>query len=247
MLVALHSAFSDFDSSRILDAPSSGVMNPPTRSFAPANLSGAAGMRRNRVANPRASSPHALIEHSGAARAVVEKFIRRCFAERFGAHVDAFMPRLFTVQRNDGIVCGAFGLRSAHRRLFIEHYLDKPIEQAIAASAKTLVERRGIVEIGHFSGTSAGAMRAMIALLIERLHHEGFEWVAFTGTHQLRNAFHRMGLFPLDLGAARIEAIPAEARAAWGNYYEQSPRVLAGRILDGFAALECGGIDAGRT
>jgi hypothetical protein len=182
---------------------------------------------------------YTLIEHDCAARADVEKFIGRCFAERFGAQVDAFMPRLFTLRRGDGSICGAFGLRSAQRRLFIEHYLDKPIEQAIAVSAKTPVERRGIVEVGHFCGVSAGTMRALILLLIERLHREGFEWVAFTGTHQLRNSFHRMGLFPLDLGAARIEAIPTESRAAWGNYYEHSPHVLAGRIRDGFAALEC--------
>ncbi|MDR2013407.1 MAG: thermostable hemolysin [Rhodanobacter sp.] len=195
---------------------------------------------RSAQARGFSTASYALIEHDYATRRVVEKFIRRCFAEHFGAHVDAFMPRLLTLQRDDGTLCGAFGLRFAQCRLFIEHYLDRPIEQAIAASVQSPIQRCGIVEVGHLCGTSAGTMRHLILLLIARLHHEGFQWVAFTGTQQLRNAFHRMGLFPLDLGAARIQAIPAESRAAWGRYYEHSPHVFAGRILDGFAALKRG-------
>ena len=231
MLIAAPSSLFEFDSSPTPDA-SSDTAIPPKRLFTPVSL--LKGTQQSRAASPR----YSLIEHDCATRAVAEKFIGRNFARSFGAHVDAFMPRLFTLQRHDGTVCGAFGLRSTQRRLFIEHYLDRPIEQAIAAAVGTPVERRGIVEVGHFSGAFPGTMRGLILLLVERLHAEGFEWVAFTGTHQLRNSFYRMGLFPLDLGEARIEAIPAESRAAWGRYYEHSPHVLAGRIKDGFAAIE---------
>ncbi len=180
---------------------------------------------------------YVLIEHGCGDRLAAEKFIARCFAQSFGARVDAFMPRLFTVRKSDGSICGAFGLRSAQRKLFNEQYLEQPIERAITARVGSVVERRGIVEVGHFSSASSRALRALILLLIERLHHEGFEWVAFAATIQLRNALLRMGLFPIDLDAATAAAIPVEARGAWGRYYDHAPRVLAGRIRDGFGAL----------
>jgi hypothetical protein len=183
------------------------------------------------------SADYILLEHDCSDRHVAEKFITQRFAERFDAHVNAFMPRLFTLRRPDGAVCAAFGLRSAQRKLFIEQYLDQPIEHCIGMHAGSRIERNSIVEVGHFSGAFPGAMRALILLLIEHLHREGFEWVTFTGTTQLNNAFRRLGLFPIDRGAAMIDAIAAEARPAWGRYYEYGPHVLAGRISEGFVAL----------
>jgi len=99
------------------------------------------------------------------------------------------------------------------------------------------VDRRAIVEVGHFSGAFPGAVRVMIGLLTERLHREGFEWVVFTGTTALRNAFSRMGLSPIDVQAASIDRLPLDERAAWGSYYEHAPRVLAGPVREGYRAM----------
>lgn len=180
---------------------------------------------------------YVLIEHAFETRRTAEEFIARRFAETFGAQIEAFMPRLFTLELPGGRICGAFGIRSTRQRLFVEHYLDAPIERAISARTGMVVDRNAIVEIGHFSGAAPGAMRALILLLIERLHREGFGWVTFTGTAQLRNAFRRLGLLPIDIAAAMPESIPPEARPAWGRYYDNAPRVLAGRIRDGLPAL----------
>lgn len=188
-------------------------------------------------AKPSGSPPFDLIEHVGADRAAVEAFISQRFADSFGSRIEAFMPRLFSVRSQDGKICGAFGLRSAHRNLFLEQYLDTPIEKTIAARAGGRVERRTIVEVGHFSGALPGAVRAMIALLTERLHREGFEWVVFTGTTGLRNAFCRLGLCPLDIQAATLDRLPADERAAWGSYYDHAPRVLVGNVQEGYRAM----------
>jgi hypothetical protein len=191
--------------------------------------------------HPAATTPirldFELIEHVGADRAAVERFISQCFAENFGCRIEGFMPRLFSLHNRDGEMCGAFGLRSAHRNLFLEQYLDTPIEQTIAARTGRRVERRAIVEVGHFSGSFPGAVRAMIGLLTERLHHEGFEWVVFTGTAGLRNAFFRLGLSPIDIQAATLDRLPPEERAAWGSYYDHAPRVLVGNIQEGYQAM----------
>ncbi|MBS1161942.1 MAG: Thermostable hemolysin [Proteobacteria bacterium] len=188
-------------------------------------------------AGANAVSAFELIEQVGPGRAVAEQFISQRFAESFGSRVDSFMPRLFTLRDQHGVICGAFGLRSANRKLFLEQYLDLPIEKAIAARLGSRIDRQCIVEVGHFSGTFPGAVRAMICLLTERLHREGFAWVTFTGTASLRNAFSRMGLAPLDIQAAAAERLPAEERAAWGSYYQHAPHVLVGNIKEGYGAL----------
>ncbi len=179
-----------------------------------------------------------LVEHEGRERRNAEEFIVGRYARSFGARVQAFMPRLFTLRDDGGAICGAFGLRCAHHRLFTEHYLDRPIELALAACAGRRVARSSIVEVGHLCGAFPGAMRLLIELLALRLHRDGFEWVAFTGTAALRNAFARVGLTPLDLGPARAERLPPEECGIWGDYYEHAPRICAGRIEVGVRRFE---------
>jgi hypothetical protein len=174
-----------------------------------------------------------LFEHVGADRARAEQFISRRFCESFGARVVAFMPRLFGLYDRGGSLRGALGLRSARHRLFVEHYLDRPIERVIARHTACAVDRASIVEVGHLSGTFPGAMRTLIWLLTERLNREGFVWVVFTGTTALRNAFRRNGLHPVDIQLATAARLPPDARAAWGSYYDHSPHVFVGKIDDG--------------
>lgn len=197
---------------------------------------------KERHADKKAVEPiFELVEQAGNDRAEVERFINRRFSESFDSHVTSFMPRLFSLRSQDGTIHGAFGLRSANRKLFLEQYLDMPIDKAIAARTGATVERRVIVEVGHFSGTFPGAVRAMICLLTERLHHEGFEWVTFTGTTHLRNAFSRMGLSPIDMQAADVDRLPADERAIWGRYYDHAPHVFVGNISEGYRALSARG------
>jgi len=184
-----------------------------------------------------ASARYSLHEHRGRQRRMAERFIGDCFLDTFGSRVEAFMPRLFTVQQPDGTLCGAFGLRSGRSRLFLEQYLDEPIEAVLSRHADRPIARDRIIEVGHFFGAYPGVVRAMIALLTERLHREGFDWVVFTGTIGLRNAFGRLGLAPIDICAADGARLPPEQRAAWGHYYAHAPHVLAGHIHDGFRRM----------
>ena len=148
------------------------------------------------------------------------------------------MPRLFSLRNQAGDICGAFGLRSANRKLFLEQYLDTPIEQTIAAVPAVTVERRTIVEVGHFSGAFPGVVRAMIGLLTERLHREGYEWVVFTGTASLAQRLLPPGTVPdRHPGRHALTGCRPEERAAWGNYYDHAPRVLVGNIQEGYRAI----------
>jgi len=179
-----------------------------------------------------------LVEHTGPSRVLAEKFIHKRFADAFGARIEAFMPRLFCMYNADVELCGALGLRSARHRLYLEHYLEQPIEATIAQDTGATVERSSIMEVGHLSGAFPGAMRTLIWLLADRLAREGYEWVAFTGTVELRNAFRRNGLDPIDVGAAKRERLPKEVRSAWGSYYDHAPRVFVGRVQDGVRSMQ---------
>ncbi len=180
-----------------------------------------------------------LVEHDLAARTVVEQFIHARFAASYGATVRNFMPRLLTLRGAAGNIHGAVGLRPAMtEQLFLETYLDVPIEIAIAATVGHPVDRQRVVEIGNFASAVPGTTRAMIEALTILLHHEAFEWVSFTGAAGLRNAFTRLQLHPTRLCSADPERLNASERNHWGTYYDHAPCVYIGNIREGHAALQ---------
>lgn len=189
-----------------------------------------------------ASAAATLVESLGSDRAPVEGLIRTRFAAAYEAQISRFMPRLFGLRQVGGPLLGAFGLREAGKEaLFLERYLDQPIEHAIAAQLGRPVDRESIVEVGQFAGSGAGAFRSLILHLTDRLHHDGRHWVVFTGTSALRNAFSRLGLQPRELGAADPMHLTSEERAGWGTYYQHAPRVMVGDIREGFARILAAG------
>ncbi|GAA4412318.1 thermostable hemolysin [Quisquiliibacterium transsilvanicum] len=173
----------------------------------------------------------------GERRASVEAFIRRRFAERYQAKVRHFMPRLLGLESGDASLHGAVGYRSAGEfPLFLERYLDVPIEQAIGQRFDRPVARDEIVEVGNLAAAGVGTARRLIVALTDLLAAEGFRWVAFTGTATLLNSFLRLGLSPCVLGLADPARVGDEL-PDWGTYYDDGPQVMAGEILGGHQRL----------
>ena len=184
----------------------------------------------------------ALWEADASARPLLEAFIARRFAEVYGARLYNFMPRLFGMRAGDGDLLAAFGWRAAEAQgqrepLFLEHYLDRPIESLIAGVVGRPLPRSSIVEVGNLAGATSGALRALIPLLCERLHREGFQWVAFTGSARLCNSFSRLGLPLQVVAAAPQEGLSEEERQRWGSYYAHQPSVMIGDIAVGVRTL----------
>jgi len=181
---------------------------------------------------------HTFTEQFSNSRLAVETFIGKGYAAAFGATLTSFMPRLFALHSSTGELVASLGMRPASHPLFLERYLDHPIEVMLSDALGISVQRREIVEVGHFAGTGAGAARAVIKQMTASLFHEGFKWVAFTGTAGLRNAFSRLGLNPLDLAPADPMRLNRSERLLWGSYYKEMPRVQFGDITAGFEVLE---------
>ena len=183
------------------------------------------------------SSELRLLQHESHDRAGVSQFIRNRFLDDYDARLDHLMPQLFSLRGAEDQIVAAFGLReAATSRLFMECYLDEPVEQRISALAGRPVARDSIVEVGNLAARPGGA-RSMIALLTRHLYEAGFEWVTFTGVAALRAAFHRLGLHPIELARATPERLSPAERQAWGRYFEGRPIVMAGNIAEGYHAL----------
>jgi hypothetical protein len=188
----------------------------------------------------QADTPQMTLERAtpdDAQRTVFEAFITQRFRKAHGAQIRLFMPQLFGMSNVAGELCAVAGVRLAHDEpLFLERYLDQPIEPLISATAQCQVDRATIVEVGNLAASDTGSARLSIIAITYLLAMGGLEWVAFTGNVGLVNSFHRLGLKPVPL----CEADPArlgDERHSWGSYYESKPWVHVGNIGAGFTHL----------
>ncbi|MHB0926360.1 MAG: thermostable hemolysin [Gallionellaceae bacterium] len=170
----------------------------------------------------------------GAAdRAEIERFIGDIFREAYGAEIKRFKPCLMSLRDHDNKLVAACGFRSAALEpLFLETYLDKPIEAVLAERVGFPVKRGDIVEVGNFSVAEPGMARYLIAAIIAQLHATSKQWAVFTAVPLVRNAFIKMGMNPVILGDADKSRLSSEEQAEWGSYYEQKPQIMAIRRVE---------------
>ena len=168
-----------------------------------------------------------------AGRDELEAFIARVFLERYGARTTHFADRLLGLRGGDGQWCAALGYtRGSSGPLFVEHYLDRPVEQVVAAALAEPVARDSFAEVGNLAASADGLGRLLIALSTVHLFEQGVQHVVFTATRALSNAFTRLGVPLADVGAADPGCVPG-GEAQWGDYYRHDPRILAGRVASG--------------
>lgn len=172
-----------------------------------------------------------LVEADARLRPTLEAFIASRYQQIHGARLRHFLPRLFGAIDAGGTLVAAYGVRVADAGpLFLEQYLDQPIEACALDRFGRRAARSQIVEIGNLAGATPGALRALIPAVTAWLLAEGHEFIAFTGAAPLRNAFGRLGLPLCELATARIECLPEDQRADWGQYYAMNPAVMLGDI-----------------
>ena len=182
-----------------------------------------------RRAQPKLEPVHLLHPE----RSACESFIADRFQRAHGARIAHFSPHLLGVRDALGRWRAASGYTPADRkRLFLEQYLDAPVEHVLGQHRGRAIKRDVIVEVGNLAAASMGMARALIPLLAQHLDRLGYEWVVFTATRELRNTFARLGLHPVSLAPADRARL-AERGGDWGSYYDNDPVVMAGRISHG--------------
>ena len=171
----------------------------------------------------------------GAAdRHEVEQFIHDVFAQTYGANVQHFMPNLVALRDEHGELVAAFGLRKASASpLFLEQYLDVPIEKLLSDRFGTNISRTQITEIGNLAVSNPRNAGVLIAHVIQHSLDLGIEWGVATAHHSLQNGLIKGGRDVYALQAADPQRIDALERASWGSYYKNMPQVVAIRGVTG--------------
>lgn len=169
------------------------------------------------------------IDTDSPRREEAEEFIHSVFQRHHAARVSSFAPQLLLIE-TPGQVLAAAGWRGAgEQQLFLERYLDDPVDVLLARLTGQPLSRGRVVEVGHLASEKAGASLHVIVALARHLAQAGYEWVVFTATRELVRLFTRLGLPLLALAKADPARLGDEA-AAWGRYYDTQPVVVAGRI-----------------
>ncbi len=169
-------------------------------------------------------------------RSQTERFLEAAYSRAFDGRLRSHYPVLFGVRDAAGEVIAAAGVRPARSGpLFLERYLDRPIELAIVAPGEASVDRAAIVEIGSLAAARHGAALQLFEALASHLADSGASHVAVTATRGLRRTFSRLG-FPW---RALAPADPARIDGAedWGRYYDTDPQVIAGPLRQGLDRL----------
>lgn len=168
-----------------------------------------------------------------ASRHAAESFIAGAFHDKHGARIREFLPELVALQNRSGDLRAAVGYRPAGTgALFLEQYLEGPIEQCLAAQIGAPVARGTIVEVGNLAGGNCRLARHLVSLLPRHLLDCGYTWVVFTATRVVREMLASVGASLLELAPADGARL-AGGGATWGRYYQNDPRVMAGQLTAG--------------
>lgn len=171
-------------------------------------------------------------------RAQVEAFIENIYAKTYGAVIGAHYPMLLSVRDTQGKILAALGFRSATTGpLFLEQYLDIPVEAAIAHAFEKPIARARIVEIGNLASAGHGAAVFLFVALMAYLDCQKFSHLALTGTKVLRGYFRKLGLDPRIMGLADPARLP-DGGKSWGTYYATEPKLIGGDVCASYRQLQ---------
>lgn len=169
-----------------------------------------------------------LVETRDPERPALERYIHDRFAREYHADINSFMPWLIMLHAGDDIHA-ALGVRPAsqHTQLFLETYLEMPVEQQLADITGLDIQREHIVEVGNLAATRPGSSAPLFGALACFLDRAGYEWTVICATPTVQNVFSKLRIPLLRLADANPDALPADQKQLWGSYYETRPTVMA--------------------
>ena len=157
--------------------------------------------------------------------------------QKYGARIASHYPSLLCACAGDGRVLASIGFRAAAEQpLFLEHYLDQPIEDALGDAGCSASGRAGIVEIGNLAACNPGASLFLFVTLAALLRYRGYVHAVATATRALKRTIESFGFKLASLGPADPDRL-ADRGESWGRYYASQPMIVAGDIGQCFERL----------
>ena len=164
------------------------------------------------------------------------QFTREQYKERFSSELTEFYPNTVSVYE-DGVLTAVAGFRGAGTgKLFLEQYLDTPIEDCIWEKFTPPAERHEIVELGGFAATTRHAALALMQYLAPTLYELGYKKLVCTANKPIQMCLRKLGLEPIFVADAD-EAKLTESNENWGTYYKGHPQIFTGDIKAGIQAM----------
>ncbi|MFT5676026.1 MAG: hypothetical protein ACI808_001962 [Paraglaciecola sp.] len=177
----------------------------------------------NAVKSPQECSGDFILANENCAkRGELQCFIQSGFAREYNANVSEFMPQLMAVESLG--IKAVLGLRSAREPLFIEQYLDDPIENCFAENAP--VSRTEILEIGNLVSHNRLHTTRLFMLTAISAIESGFRFLVFSATGNVAKLLNAYGL-PLTLLQIADGNKLGDKQGNWGSYYQTDPQVMA--------------------
>ncbi|WP_036301455.1 thermostable hemolysin [Methylotenera sp. L2L1] len=185
-----------------------------------------AAAKRHRANNIKIT----CVEVDAPDRREIEQFIHDVFAHTYGANVQQFMPQLISLRDENNELVAAFGMRKADMEpLFLERYLDAPIETVMSNHFNRVITRHQITEIGNLAVANPRNAGVLIASVIQHSLDINVEWCVATAHHSLQNGLVKGGRDVYALQEADKSRLNATEQATWGRYYDNPPQVVAVR------------------
>jgi hypothetical protein len=161
-------------------------------------------------------------------RGEVEAYIGDVFAKAYGAKVAGYAPVLVSMSCA-GNISAAAGIRpAATEPLFLEQYLDAPVEQVLSNNYAQPVARDQIFELGNLAALRPGVCQLIYLIMAGFLQRTDLRYAVFAGTRQVAKGVGKLG-FCMETIVAADPARLGGAAADWGSYYDNDPHVM---VLD---------------
>lgn len=150
------------------------------------------------------------------------------YQRHFDCHLRSCYPGYFCLLRG-GRLLAVCGFRGGVRPLFLEQYLDEPVQTLISHHFGCEIQRAQLVELGGFAVRRGALALPFMSLVAPALVAEGFTCAVATATMPVRRCVSRLGVPFKRLAAAEEGRLQADD-TRWGRYYQMRPAVIAGRI-----------------
>lgn len=178
-----------------------------------------------------------LVTSEDTCRQEVENFIAAVFYQTYDATINAFMPELIALRDQNGVLMAAFGIRQAAKEtLFLEQYIDMPIEKLLSDKLGKNITRDEITCIGNLAVSNPRNAGVLIAHVIKYSLDIGIEWCVATAHHSLQNGLIKGGRDVYPLCVADKARLPIAEQALWGRYYDKQPEIVAIRGIATYPA-----------
>ena len=167
-------------------------------------------------------------------RTDVESFIINGFQKSYNASVSVNMPWVLAIK--DGQFKAALGIRSAVNPLFIEQYLDTPIENVISNVASN-VSRDEIAEIGNLYSNAKRFTLPLFLVTAVSLFCNNYRYMVFSGTEHVLKLIQKIGVdtrFIVDADQNKLNPSTDD----WGSYYHTNPKVVSISLASVMSIIE---------